>query len=460
MASDLDAQQLEPPALPGGLPVLGHTVAFSRDPVALLVEGREKVGDVFTVRIAGRKFTVLCGPAASDAVFRAADTTLGRRRAYRSMTPVFGEGILFDAPLPVFDEHMALIRPALLGGAVSDYAAAMVREIDAYLAGWGDDGCVDLVEVMCELSVNIAAECLIGPEFRRLVGDDLVRLFRDLKAAGRMSWLVAPNLPLPAFRRRDRAHRQLIDVILQAARSIHRQAPDSERFISSLMEARYRDGRPVPEEVAAALLLAIIVAGEHNTAALASWTGVLMLQHPARASAVLREQDALAAVHGAAPTLPDVREMREMRKCVTEAERLHPPTTVLLRDAEQDFLYNGYRIRRGSRVMISPAASHRLPDVFPHPERYDPDRYSPQRAEHNAKPSPLMAFGGGRHRCTGTAFAYQEIMLIWSRLLHTFDLELLDTPARPDYAAVTAVPRSPCRLRYRRRTAAPDGTVG
>jgi sterol 14-demethylase len=46
---------------------------------------------VFTVRIAGRKFTVLCGPAANDAVFRATDRTLGRRRAYESMTPLFGE---------------------------------------------------------------------------------------------------------------------------------------------------------------------------------------------------------------------------------------------------------------------------------------------------------------------------------------------------------------------------------
>ena len=53
-------------------------------------------------------------------------------------------------------------------------------------------------------------------------------------------------------------------------------------------------------------------------------------------------------------------------------------------------------------------------------------------------------------------------MLIWSRLLSSFDLELLDTPVRPDYAAVTAVPRSPCRLRYRRRTTAPEaaGSAG
>jgi sterol 14-demethylase len=377
------------------------------------------------------------------------------------MTPVFGEGIIFDAPPSVFDEHMSMIQPALSGGAVSEYTDAMVREIDAHLAKWGDEGQVDLVESMSELSVNIAAGCLIGPEFRRLLGDDLVRLFHDLKAAGRLAWLLGPNLPIPAFRRRDRARHELINVILRAAREIRREDAEGERFISTLLESRYGDGRTVSEETAASLLLAIIVAGEHNTAALASWTGALILQHPAVASAVLREQDALA-VRGARPTAQDVREMRELRRCVTEAERLHPPTTVLLRDADEDFVYNGYQIPRGSRLMISPAASHRLPGVFSQPDSYDPDRFCPERAEHRGTPSPLMAFGGGRHRCTGTAFAYQEIMLIWSRLLSSFDLELLDTPVRPDYAAVTAVPRSPCRLRYRRRTTAPEaaGSAG
>ncbi|MEU5266184.1 cytochrome P450 [Amycolatopsis sp. NPDC021455] len=453
MSTDLGVTSLEPPALPGGLPVLGHTVAFGRDPVAFLVGAQEKVGDVFTVRIAGRKFTVLCGPAANDAVFRATDRTLGRRRAYESMTPLFGENILFDAPPEVFDEHMTMMLPALSGNAVSGYVEAMVQEIDRFLDGWGDAGTVDLPAAMSELSVNIAAGCLIGPEFGRLVGRDLVRLFDDLKAAGRLAWLVGPNLPIPAFRRRDRARRELVEVILSAARTIRQENPSGERFIVSLMESRYSDGRPLPEEVAASLLLAIIVAGEHNTAALAGWTGTLILQHPEVASAVVREQDALAA-QGAGP---DVHEMSALRKCVTEAERLYPPTTVLLRDAEEEFHYGGYRIARGSRLMISPAASHRLPGTFTEPGRYDPDRFSPERAEHRGTPSPLAAFGGGKHRCTGKAFAYQEIMLIWSRMLRRFDIELVDTVVRPDYAAPVAVPLSPCRIRYRRRTGPAGG---
>jgi len=456
MSTDLDVTSLEPPALPGGLPGLGHTVAFGTDPVAFLVKAQEKVGDVFTVRIAGRKFTVLCGADANDAVFRATDHALGWRRAYESMAPIFGENILFDAPPELFQEHMAMMLPALSGGAVSGYAEAMVEEIDRFLDGWGDAGTTDLAAGMSELSVNIAAGCLIGPEFARLVSRDLVRLFDDLKAAGRLAWLVGPNLPLPAFRRRDRARAELVETILSAAKKIRDEDPSGERFIVSLMDSRYSDGRPVPEEVVSALLLAIIVAGEHNTAALAAWTGTLMLRHPETASAVVREQDALAA-DAAGSAVPDVHQMTTLRRCVTEAERMHPPTTVLLRDAEEDFHYGGYRIARGSRVMISPAASHRLPGTFTDPDRYDPDRFSPERAEHRGNPRPLSAFGGGKHLCTGKAFAYQEIMLIWSRILTRFEIELVDTAVRPDYAAPVAAPKTPCRIRYRRRTGPSGG---
>ncbi|MET9915129.1 cytochrome P450 [Streptomyces sp. NPDC006476] len=457
MTQTRTAALTEPPALGGGIPLLGHTVAFAQDPVALIVEGHKQLGEVFTVRIAGRKFTVLSGPAAADAVFRASDETVGRRRAYRLMTPVFGEGMLFDASPEQFDEQIALILPALRGGAVEKYGPVMQRHVEDYLSGWGERGRVDLVEAMSELSVNIAVECLIGAEFRRRVGSDLVRLFRDLKAAGRASWLIHPYLPLPAFRRRDRARRELIELILDAARSIKNDGPDAGHFVSTLMSSQLRDGTPVPEEVVASLLLAIIVAGEHNTAAVASWTGVLLLENPEWLAVVRREQDELARdTHGSRPVHQDLRRMETLRRCMVEAERLHPPTTVLLRDAEQEFSYGGYRIARGSRVMVSPTASHRLPDVFSDPERYDPDRFSPERSEHRVTPQPMLTFGGGRHRCTGMAFAYQEIQIIWSCLLRSYDLELEDCPPRPDYSAITAVPRSPCRIRYSRRSGAQE----
>lgn len=442
-----DVSMPAPPELGGGLPVLGHVLPFSRDPVKFLVAAQEEIGNIFSFRVLGRKFTVVCGPEASDAVFRASDHTMGRKRAYRSMTPIFGKGVLFDLPPEQFKEHVGFLQPALAAKSVSGYRAAMLDEVENYVSGWDTEGTVDLVDVMSELSIFVATRCMIGPGFRHRVGPRLASLFDDLKAAGRLGWLVGENLPLPAFRRRDRARTTLVELITEEIRAGRANGSTADPLVDHLLKSRYSDGRALTDDVMASLLLAVVVAGEHNTAAVAAWTGVLLLLDPSRAARVVAEQAQFSAPSD------DFRALRELRKCVTEAGRMHPPTTLLLRDAEQDFLYNGYRIARGSTVMLSPAASQRLAHVFPDPHRYDPDRFPD--GPHTANPNPLLTFGGGGHRCTGMNFAYQEIMIMWNVLLRHFELELVDSDIRPDYNATTAIPVKPCRVRYRRRSRVP-----
>src|SRR6185503_14094004 len=103
-------------------------------------------------------------------------------------------------------------------------------------------------------------------------------------------------------------------------------------------------------------------------------------------------------------------------------------------------------------AMVSPALSHRLPDVFAEPDRYDPDRFGPGRQEDRKHRHALIGFGGGHHRCIGSTFASQQIKVIWSVLLERFDLQLIDRGERPNYATFVVGTQSPCRVRYRRKS--------
>jgi sterol 14-demethylase len=89
--------------------------------------------------------------------------------------------------------------------------------------------------------------------------------------------------------------------------------------------------------------------------------------------------------------------------------------------------------------------------VFAEPDRYDPDRFAPGREEDRKARNALIGFGGGHHRCIGSAFAQQQIKIIWSVILRRFELSLATREHRPDYATFVVGPRPPCRLRYRRR---------
>jgi sterol 14-demethylase len=104
--------------------------------------------------------------------------------------------------------------------------------------------------------------------------------------------------------------------------------------------------------------------------------------------------------------------------------------------------------------MVSPAVAHRLPSVFANPEKYDPDRFAPGREEHKQTLYTLIGFGGGKHRCIGFVFAYQQVMMIWAHILKSFEIELVEPDYKPNYSTFVVGPYQPCRIRYRRRKSA------
>lgn len=440
-----------PPELPGGLPWFGHAAAFARDPVGFLRRGRSRAGAVFSFTLLGNRVVVLSGPAAQEAVFRADEALLSPREAYRFMVPVFGEGVAYGTEPAVMDEQLGFVVHALTAKRLQIYAEFMVKEAEEYFDTWGQHGTVDLYDAMNELTVRIASRCLVGAEFRARLTDELPRLYHDLEGGIRLAGLVNPYLPLAPFRRRDRARDRITQVITDVIAERRARGDDrTEDFIATLMAAHYADGSPLPDATVAGLLLTLIFAGQHTSTVLATWTGVLLLEHSQHLPAVLTEQDRVFA-DDSAMTLGKLRQMTMLEWCVKEAERMHPPLVVLMRMAMGEFVHDRYRVPAGSLVMISPGVSHRLPDVFSDPDSYDPYRFAPDREEDRRTPYGLIGFGGGKHRCVGLAFAYQQVKVIWSVLFRRYELKLFDQPMRPDYSTFVAGPRRPCRVRYRCR---------
>jgi len=110
---------------------------------------------------------------------------------------------------------------------------------------------------------------------------------------------------------------------------------------------------------------------------------------------------------------------------------------------------DGFELPAGSLAVTSPAISHRLQSTYSNPAQYDPNRFAPGREEDKA-PYSLIGFGGGKHRCIGMVFAYQQIKVIWASILRRYEIELVEREYRPDYRTLVVGPQQPCRIRYRR----------
>src|SRR4029450_10761470 len=123
-----------PPMMPGGFPLLGHAYDFWSRPIDLLRSGQQQFGDIWSLVLAGQRATVLTGPEANEAFFRAPDDVLSARECYKFTIPVFGRGVAYDATPEEMDRQLSFVHPALSEKRLRTYVDIMVEETEQYLA--------------------------------------------------------------------------------------------------------------------------------------------------------------------------------------------------------------------------------------------------------------------------------------------------------------------------------------
>jgi len=438
------------PRLAGGLPYLGHAIEFHRNPVGLIQRGRDRHGELFSFLLFGKLVHVLTGAAGNEAFFRAPDNVLSAREAYQFTVPIFGKGVAYDTTPELMDAQLRMIHPALRDEKMQSYAQFIAAEVNETLDSWGDTGELDLLSAMNEITIRTAGRCLIGTEFRMGMAKEFARLYHDLEGGINTVAFFAPSFPLPAMQRRDRARVRVAKLMSNLIAMRRTGTATTDDFLDTLMAARNADGSPLSDDTITGLLLTLLFAGQHTSAVLATWTGILLMQNQQLLEPILAEQAAVIGAQGL--SLTALKHLILLERCIKEAERLYPPLVMLMRTVLEDFEFKGHAVPAGSLAMVSPAVSHRIPGIFADPARCDPARFAPPREEDRRTPYALIGFGGGKHRCIGLAFAYYQVKVIWSILLKRYEFALLNESHRPNYATFVVGPRQPCVVRYRRRT--------
>jgi sterol 14-demethylase len=443
----------EPPKLPGALPFVGHIPDFGKNPHAFMMRLRARLGDVAEFKMFHQDMVLMTGAEASEAFYRAPDEVLDQGPAYKLMTPIFGKGVVFDAPVARKNQQLQMLMPALRDKPMRSYSEVIVGEVEAMTRGWGESGSLDLLEFTKELTIYTASHCLLGPEFRYELSAEFAAIYRDLEHSIKPIAYVFPYLPLPAFRRRDQARVRLHGLVADIMEKRARSAEKSTNVFQMLIDAHYEDGSRLSSHEITGMLTAAVFAGHHTSSGTAAWVLIELLRHPEEMRRVVAELDALFGEDGPV-TFESLRQIPRLENVIKEVLRLHPPLILLIRKVMKDFQVKDYVIKAGKFVCAAPAVTHRIPELFPDPERFDPDRYTPERAE-DKNLYGWQAFGGGRHKCSGNAFAMLQLKAIFSLLLRRYEFELVNPPEayRDDYRKMVVEPGSPCPIRYRRRQA-------
>lgn len=105
---------------------------------------------------------------------------------------------------------------------------------------------------------------------------------------------------------------------------------------------------------------------------------------------------------------------------------------IISRSCTKACVIKDIKIPKDSPIIIPVYSIHRDPSIYPDPEKFDPERFSPA-AKQSRNPYTYMPFGHGPHNCIGMRFAQMEMKLVLARILKKYRLEVgPDTKIPPD----------------------------
>jgi len=419
----------------------------------------KKYGEVFRVPVLHRNFTFLLSPEVSERFYKGLDNVVSQKEVYEFNVPTFGKGVVFDVDVRTRGEQFRLLKDNLKSHMLRSYVDMMVQEATAFFDKWGDGGVVDLLDKLPELVVLTASRTLLGKEVRESLFEKVAKLVHDLDDGMIPLSVVAPYLPIPPHRQRDRARKELGEIFGKVIRARRARGTQEKDLLQALIDAHYQksnDGRALTEEEITGMLIATLFAGQHTSSITSVWAGMHMVHSPTDLESAIQEQLVIIEKHGDELTFEALNDMDVLHRCIKEALRLHPPLMMLMRHVHQSFEITTskgekYVIPKGETVVTSPSFLHRRPSVFEDPDQYKPKRFEKENAY---QPFSFQAFGGGRHHCLGETFAFMQIKVIWSLLLRRFAFEPhvaeADFPLN-DYDAMVVGPDRPCTVRFNRR---------
>jgi cytochrome P450 len=193
--------------------------------------------------------------------------------------------------------------------------------------------------------------------------------------------------------------------------------------------------------------MTLFLAGYETTANALSWTFYLLAQHPAVESRMHDEVDALADDELGAESL---QHLPYTRMVLSESMRLYPPAYAIGRRALGDYAVGEFHILANSIVILSPYITQRDARWFSEPERFEPDRWLPERVAERPKFS-YFPFGAGPRICIGEPFAWMEGVLLLAAISRRWRLRSVSNePVKPQ-ALITLRPRGGIAMRIEAR---------
>jgi cytochrome P450 len=312
--------------------------------------------------------------------------------------------------------HRRMAIPPLKKEAVEGYHDALARLAMELVEEWQPGEVRDLYRELNRHMLRVTSSILFGfnqPELAYALGGRIEQWVGTLQELG-MGAFVADEAISGAYPRLLKVAEELeaqVVAMLAHRRSLGQNGND---LLAILLRAHDDPAIGLTYDELIGQSSILFAAAYLTTSNTLAWTLFLIAQHPEVAADLADELDGV--LRGDAPTLAQLEQLPLLDRVIKESMRVLPASFYSQRITTMPVELGGYPLPRGMPVVFSQFMTHHLPDLFPEPEAFRPERWQ------TIQPSPYayLPFAAGPHMCIGATMAMMTIKMTLPAILQRF----------------------------------------
>lgn len=414
----MPTKQLPGPPLPAGGSWAEARTNFIQDPAGYLMNMYNNYGDLCGLVEGASSFIFAFGPAYNRQVLSNPECFYSQGRMVKgppdSALQRLNAGLL-GMNGDLHKQHRRLVMPAFHKQQVRQFVETVATLTTAMLDEWQVGDALDIAAAMRKLTLRIASQVMLGisdAQADRVSG--LIEQWMEMNSAVPITALDGSSPAMEKLLAISTALEHELRAVIQS-----KQHNLSERdLLSLLINAYHEDGSGMGEDELIGQSNVLFAAGYTTTTNALTWTLFLLAQHPSVMARLFAEFE--SQLTDDLPTLEQLHQLPYLNAVIQESLRLLPPILYTARFATQPFLMGSYDFPRRTVLILSHLISHRLPQYFPEPARFCPERWQ----NVDLPPYAYIPFSFGPRLCIGRELSLMEIKLILPLLYRRFKLEL------------------------------------
>jgi cytochrome P450 len=415
------------PSNPGlrSLPITrGRLMDFSDNPFTCMRRLYRTHGSIAALEEQGQRLVFIFGPQYNQQVL--SDARLFHSRFFAIRGPKNSPQRRLTCGLLSMNgeehkRHRRLVLGPFQKKSIETYRDHLVELAEQMLGDWQPDTVRNIFRDMTQYMLRVTSSILFGfdlPELAYEIGHMIERWVAMNHELGMGAFISDPGITSSYSRLLELAEalEAKILAMINLRRSMNSEGND---VLSLLIRTRDEDGAGMTDAELIGQAAVLFGAAHLTTANSLTWNLFLVAQHPRVASDLVEELN--GQLHGEAPTLEQMEKLPFLDRVLKESMRVLPASAYSQRINVEPVEIGPFQLPRGTPIIFSQLITHHMPDLFPEPERFLPDRWLGM----TTSPYAYMPFAAGPRMCLGATLAMTTLKVTLPLILQRFRLTVV-----------------------------------